>query len=400
MSSDTEALITTIKSAQQRTVLLGEDLATIDRLARKLIAGQPQEPDPPTDPLPWYGVQTDDQIWERIKARFIELSTANGYAASEGYPGAGGSDADRAAVAAEWVSLAKSADGWDEVDATITADIAQYWPPKGAPVDPKDPEPPVIVDGDEVLSVDIVMRSMNRSLPHEVVPSIAETFPSWGVLLQNVFTPETNPTSGPYPSTPPRLSQRTKARGWFVAAATRGKPNTATNSALLITRAQTLLLLKGGGWQAGEARFYDGNMTLDLGMVYGKDDPPVKFVQTPRGRAVFGIGNKQLDGGIYAGRNWHPTIADVVPGGQLRTKVANTLVVVGAVMVPIDASKPHDWEAANQCLYAGEDNYDPQQDGFSGRFLRVTDRVRWICAWDGDAQTLRDNPPPLPGWQA
>ncbi len=387
-------------------------------------------PAPAPAPATWHALLSDAQVWANIKARFIALAGANGYPESQGFPSASGNAASQAAAAAAWTSVGRSQATWDAVDALIVRDVAQYWPPKAtpapvpvlapapapvptpapAPVPAPAPSPapaPKDPSNDEVPSIALIRDRMDASKGHEAMPSIAETFPGWGVLNHIIFTPDTNPPSRPYGSYPPHMSDRSSAMGWFVAAGTRGMDNTSDNSALRIWLAMAFLWLRDG--RVLSVTGHDaGNMTQDAGMRWDDVNPPPLFVGGNRS-IVRGINDRRIvhrdssDKEIpaaYDNRNWHPTIPRITPGGRLRDSAVACLVAVQSSMVPIDSTKPNDWQKAGLTMYVGEDGYDPQQDGFSGRFIKITDAKRWNFAFCGDWSVLTSRPPALPGWKA
>jgi len=403
MGTTDEDLIARIKGAQQRTVLLTEDLAAIDSLARKLIAGQPQEPDP--------NPPTDEALAAQVRTAFLARTVPRGYDESNGWP--------RDTIG-EWVALLRETIGKGgsiaDLYPQIDMDVDEWWPLKTGggttPTNPKEPDAPVVIPPsgqDERPSIALIRDRMDRSKGHEVVPSIMRSMQTWGIGQHIVMTPETNP--GPqWASTPPDRSNRRKARGWLCVAGDNARRNTADNAATRIYLARTFLWLKDGRMLGSVPRMYDSGMIPDAGLSWNGAVPAVlldraandsaatvRYVNDLRPQSRDSNGNLVS---TYDRRTWHPTLQDVEPGGELRNSVIATLVAVQFGAVPIDPSKPFDPEKLNNCLYVGLDNYDPQQDGISGRFIKIQPYKRWDFAWWGDEGALRRLPPDLPGWQA
>ena len=270
--------------------------------------------------------------------------------------------------------------------------------PAPAPTPAPTPAPapsPAPVGQDEVPSIALVRDRMTQSKGHEEMPSIAETFPDWGILRNVVYNLEINPQGKAYASNPPHISERASAMGWFVVAGIKDRPNTASNAATRIWLARAFLWLKDGRTLMAEGHDR-GSMTLDTGMRWG-NDPAATFVDGNQSIIRY-VGNKSTQNGIYAGRNWHPTIPRISPGGKLKDSVLASLVAVQFGAVPVDPSLTFDYDRLNNTIYPGDDNYDPQQDGFSGRFLKVQPWKRWAFAFEGDWGVLSSRPPNLPGW--
>ena len=299
----------------------------------------------------------------------------------------------------EWVALARGLQAkydqeaaFAELDRRMLIDIVPASGPAPAP-------PPAPTGQDERPSIALIRDRMDRSLGHEVLPSIAASMPTWGILQHIVMTPETNP--GPqWTSTPPDRSNRTRARGWFCVAGDNARRNTSENSATRIYFARTYLWLRDGRMLASVSRLYDSGMIPDVGLSWDRAVPAVLVDRADDDSvmAVARVNDVRYNGGAFDGRTWHPTLQDVTPGGQLSATVAATLVAVQFGAVPIDPAKPMDPDNLNNCIYPGLDNYEPQQDGISGRFLKVQPWKRWAFAFWGNEDALRRSPPDLPGW--
>ncbi len=365
---------------------------------------EPETPDIKEPPPPVVVTRTPEQLEAHVASRFRALTEPRGYV--------GGATPSEGAMA-EWRREAVSqqaAYGWTKaqeiLEEMIAKDVETYFPvrssapaPSPAPTPAPAPAPtlaPVPSGNDERPSIALIRDRMNARMGHEAIPSIAESFPSWGVLSNIIFTPDTNPTNQQWGSYPPHVSTRTSAMGWFVAAGTRGMDNTSDNSALRIWVARAYLWLNNGR-RLSVSGHDRGNMTLDAGMRWSDNNPPPLFVGSGTS-TIRGINDKRISNGAYDNRNWHPTMPVMTPGGPLRNSSVACLVAVQSSMVPIDPSKPNDWQKAGVTLYVGEDGYSPQQDGFSGRFIKVEERKRWNFAFCGDWSVLTTNPPDLEGW--